>query len=233
MINRQLISSLSYILDFIFPNKCFSCDSLIKKLYLCDKCHLNFIDRSQLCRTCMRQANYICSVCNFNPPAYDYLYSALIYDDIAKEILHKFKYQDQLYIRFLLSKIIGNICESFIENIDIIIFVPMHRFKLIKRKYNQSALIAKDIAKNYKKVFLTDCIIKNKNNIAQVKLTGDARRNNMQRSFVFNKKYANYIKGKNILIIDDIFTTGSTLHHCAKTLEGCKTIYAASFAAVI
>lgn len=103
--------------------------------------------------------------------------------------------------------------------IDYIVSVPMHLSKLRKRGYNQSFLLANDLAKITGIDFIKDLLIKVKNTKRQVGLNISKRKTNLKDSFSVKDKYKDIIRGKNILIIDDVFTTGSTINECARILK--------------
>ena len=111
-----------------------------------------------------------------------------------------------------------------------IIPVPIHRLRLLKRRYNQSALLCKYLAQKSGIVADYTSLQRSRNTIPQVELSGTARRNNLKQAF----KVANphNVKGKKIVLIDDVSTTGSTLNECAKVLHksGAAAIYSLTLA---
>ena len=111
-----------------------------------------------------------------------------------------------------------------------IIAVPLHKLRLIKRKYNQSILLAKHLSIKTKIPINYTSLIRTENTIPQVQLSGKARLNNLKNAFMI--KYPEIIKNKKIVLIDDVETTGSTLKECAKILKkaGAQNIYALTIA---
>ena len=120
--------------------------------------------------------------------------------------------------------------DIFAEGVDLIIPVPLHYTRLIKRRYNQSALLAKELGKltgievDYKS------LVKGRITKAQIDCNGTERLKNVKDAF-YVKSIEN-IKGKRVLIIDDVLTTGSTLKECGKALKDAKpkSIYALTLA---
>jgi len=104
-------------------------------------------------------------------------------------------------------------------NIDLMTIVPLHKKRLKKRKFNQVALIGKAMFKKSSSKFFLDILLRTKNNISQVKLGKTQRERNLKNIFMLNEKYRDLVKGKNILLLDDVMTTGATLEHCAKVLK--------------
>ena len=109
--------------------------------------------------------------------------------------------------------------ENFINKYDVIISVPIHNKRMKTRGYNQSKLIAKEIAINCGKEYYDNVIIKSKNIAPQSTLDMLERVKNIKEAFSIGKN-SEKISGKNVALFDDIFTTGSTVNECAKILKG-------------
>ena len=137
---------------------------------------------------------------------------------IRKFLIH-YKFNDQSYlyltiVNFLLkNKKIFEILKSY----DTIIPVPISKKRRKERGYNQSELIAKEMAKNLGIEYNTDCLIKVKNIVEQSKLNKEERQKNIQGVYELHKQ--NKLQNKKILLIDDIYTTGSTVNECCKILK--------------
>ena len=132
-----------------------------------------------------------------------------------------FKFYDKTDLASLLAKMMyvaGK--DIFASDIDLIVPVPLHYSRLIKRRYNQSALLAKELGKltNIKVDYNT--LVKGRITKAQIDCDGKERLINVKNAFYI--KDAGKIKGKRILLIDDVLTTGSTLNECAKVLKQAK-----------
>ena len=96
--------------------------------------------------------------------------------------------------------------------------VPLHYVRFVTRRYNQSALLAHALAKHTNLPVLPDALTRTRHTKPQTGLTRKQRENNVKGAFAANPKHTHHIKGKHILLIDDVFTTGSTLHACTKAL---------------
>ena len=106
-----------------------------------------------------------------------------------------------------------------IDQADVIIPIAMHKHKLLKRGYNQAALIAMKIAKLKKIKYLPQAVIKVVNTDSQAGLKKSQRIKNIKNSFKLNDKFINEIRGKKILLIDDLITTGASIDECCKILK--------------
>ena len=220
------------IQKLLFPDYCLSCREEVESYGLCGKCfkQIKFIS-TNCCKFCSHPFPYndsfekICAACLVDPPIFDKNLSAIEYNDMARNLIIKFKYQDQQILKKYFINVMGYKAREIIEESDIICPVPMHWFKVLMRNYNQACILAKYISQNWQKDYIPDLLLKIKYTKPQVSLSGSARKKNISGSIKFNQKFD--IKNKVILLIDDVFTTGSTLNECAKQLKknGCKKVY--------
>lgn len=222
---------LDLVLDFIYPKNisCILCNKPIKKINtysLCKDCfkELNFIQDG--CIKCGKPIIYHslekldlcgCSYC-FNKSFYfDKAISCIEYSDISKSMILGFKYKNKTYM----AKYISNIMKEKLdlENIkfDYITFVPLHKKRMRKRGFNQSEKIAKELAKMID-IPILDCIYRKLNTNRLYNLNRKERKIELKNAFLV-KENINYANGKNILLIDDIFTTGSTVNEISKLLK--------------
>ena len=140
--------------------------------------------------------------------------------EIRKYIIN-YKFYDKTYLYIFLANIIiknKKVCE-FLNCYDIITPVPMHYLKKWQRGYNQTALIARKISIDTEELEYIEILKKIKNTKSQSSLNKEQRLNNVQNVYRAKEKYIEYIKNKNILIFDDVYTTGSTVNECAKELN--------------
>ncbi len=145
------------------------------------------------------------------------------YEGIIRKIILDYKFNEKSYTYLTFTKFIlknKNVFEK-IKSYDTIIPVPISKKRYKERGYNQSYLIAKEIAKNTDLEILNNCLIKTKNIIEQSKLNKEERKINIQG--VYEIKNSALIKNKKILLIDDIYTTGSTVNECSKILNKEET----------
>ena len=150
----------------------------------------------------------------FNKHAYIFKYRGKI-----RELLIDYKFNNKAYLYKTFSYVILNNPNiiTFMNEYEVIIPVPIHKQRYNHRGYNQSELIAKEISKCLSTKFLSNVLIKTKNNSAQSSLNKIERFSNVKD--VYKIKNINLIKGKKILLIDDIYTTGNTVNECSKVLK--------------
>ncbi|MDD4531812.1 MAG: ComF family protein [Candidatus Pacebacteria bacterium] len=204
--------------DLIFPKKCINCKK--EGSYLCEDClSLKEINPYRYCLCERMEKKDKCDVCKNR--YLDKLFSAASFENrILKEAVHKFKYG---YIKDLshpLSILILSHLQILEVNLDqsvIIIPVPMTDKKKRRRGFNQSEEMAKIISRATGIPLLSDVLIKNKETAPQMELNKKERMENIKKCFEI--KNQEKIKGKTILLLDDVYTTGSTMEECAKKLK--------------
>ena len=187
-------------LGYIFPSRCGVCEKLGEG-YICKNCYQKII-------------KYL-----YNNECNKEIFFLLKYEEFIRSKMIDYKFNNQSYLHNMFFEIFiknKNACE-FLKNYDIIIPVPIHRKRKIERGYNQSELIARDLAVYFKIPICTNILIKQKNTVMQSGLGRKDRIKNVQN--VYKVKHKEKIKGKNILILDDIYTTGSTIKECKKILK--------------
>ena len=218
--------------DIFFPQRCCGCDTLTQ-------------DDSPFCKSCKKlvipykSTNSECDICGFRIDKcicekrrfYTSFTTVFYHEDNARKNIFRLKFHSRPDIAENFSKaLILQLNErEVLSNTDIITFVPMRRFAKLKRGYNQSELLAKQLSRNtgieclplLTKEFRT----RNQHTLGKI-----ARSTNLLGAFEVKKEQAEYIIEKNILIVDDVFTTGSTMNEIAKTLLifGADKIFAAS-----
>lgn len=223
MIKQIIHNSLQHI----FPSQCIGCGVFVTfSEGLCHNCwsKVKFINENS-CSICStpfdNETNHsgsICAKCLANRPLYNRHRSVIEYNDLASKLISDFKYNDKTYLQKYFANIIFNRHNHMIQNADIIIPVPLHRKKLLKRKYNQAALIAKLLCKMSGKKYLCDALIKTKNTESQVGLDYKKRISNLKGAISCSANTAKLIENKNIILIDDVMTTGTTINLCCKEL---------------
>lgn len=210
---------LDYILDWFFPTKCPFCGKLTERFDI------------KVCKDCEKNLPRVQSAAQVQKFKHiDACVAPMYYEGIVKESVRRYKFSGKngyghVYADFMLKAIDENAITC-----DIITWVPIHRKRYRERGYDQSAIIARDIARK-KGAKCTGLLKKWRSNPPQSGSGGkEARKANVAGVYKVINKSA--IKGKTILIVDDVVTTGSTLSECASMLKaaGAAKVYAAAFA---
>ena len=223
---------IKFILDLLYPAR--------PKCNICGR-----VGAGAACSICMASLDYLqgvtclhcgkqlseqyqdstCPDCKAGVFYYERAYSCFEYKGMGKELVYKFKYEGKTQ----LSKVIAGLMEERLRNerlsIDAIVPVPIHENKLMTRGFNQSYLIARELGERLRKPII-DCMERTKETKEQYNLDRAERYLNIVDAFSVKLMY-NIDKYKSILLVDDIYTTGSTVNECSKVLKhfGAKTIY--------
>lgn len=192
------------ILELIFPRKCMFCNEKINERYTCGKC-LNIIKY------------YKEWVEKPVDAYYDKLICAMKYSGKPRTQMLKFKFNAAKYLAKGFAEILFQKIIKYDINADLIIPVPISKKRYYERGYNQSELIVKYLSRLIKLEYRNDILIKVKNNNRQSELSENKRKDNVKDTYSI--KNAEMIKGKKIILIDDIYTTGSTVNECSKILK--------------
>ena len=225
--------------DLFFPAVCFKCGDKLCDSFLCQEC-LENIDffKAPLCRLCSKPLKEntpsLCRDCVSKKTPYSYLISVAVYKEPIMSLIHDFKYRNCDWLTDFLSKLmIEHLLKIDFDpkKYDIATCVPMHYLKRKERGYNQAELLAKTIANHFKITFRDDIIYQTRYRKPQATLKEKDRKKNIENCFLAKET----AKGKNILLIDDIFTTGSTIKACSRALknEGAGDITVVTLAKTI
>lgn len=144
-------------------------------------------------------------------------YSAAIYEGTMKELIHSFKYKGKLTLTRTFIKLMADHIKENPEilDVDLITAVPLHRSRLMRREFNQSLVLANKLAREFS-LPAKDALKKTKKTKYQNELSKSERLTNLKGAFRVRDN--NDISGKDILLVDDVMTTGATLNECADTL---------------
>ncbi len=200
---------LDEFLELIFPTVCGFCGK---------------INKEGLCKECEQKISMKVDYCidTFNDKYFEKHIYAMKYDGIIRNEILNYKFHDKSYMYKTFSKIIlksKKICD-ILENYDIITDVSIHKKRKKERGYDQSALIAKEIARNIGGLKYEKLLKKVKNTPRQSSLKKSERLTNIRNAYEVTNKAI--ICGKRIVIFDDIYTTGATANECAKVLKQMK-----------
>jgi ComF family protein len=242
---NMLRNFIQGLVEIIYPKVCITCKNKLNGKasvdnLICLNCW-GKIKRNlpPFCYRCGRhlEANYlnknICPNCLKMPLHFDRAFSPCVYEGIIKELIHKFKYEGKDYLGSTLNKLmIEFICEYNLplELIDFIIPVPLHKTRLREREFNQAEILSKHLAQEFNKKLLTDNLIRYRMTKTQTELKETERLLNVKDSFSVKEK--EMLKGKNILLVDDVLTTCATASEVAYVLKnaGANVVFVLTLA---
>ena len=165
-----------------------------------------------------------CAICVTENKNYDVARAALVYDDASRSLILGFKHGDQTQTVVSFIPWLFQAGREQIAAAEMIMPVPLHRWRLLHRRYNQSALIARALGRASGKTVIQDGLIRTRATPTQGHLKAGERTRNVRNAFAVREGID--VNGKNILVIDDVYTTGSTVSECARALKdaGAATV---------
>ena len=221
------------ILDIIYPVRCPICGDIVipKGEKICSSCKqkLHYIEEPR-CKKCSkpmeREEKEYCNDCEHKNFHFTKGFSVWVYDATMRQSIAEFKYHNKkehakFYIQEMLH-IYGDMIKKLCP--DAIVPVPIHRSKYLERGYNQADILARGIGKELKLPVLSHLLIRNKKTLPQKQLSNKERLRNLQEAFDFDESGAERFQKeiKKVLLVDDIYTTGSTIEACTNVLKAHK-----------
>lgn len=205
------------VFDFVFPTK--------ELCYFCNEDELKI--ESYICKSCRNNIEIVNKEVFLDSEYITESYYTTVYDRFMKDIIKRYKFNDKSFLyKPLGAMLLQTIYEKGLDKkADLITFVPSHRRKEAIRGYNQSELLAMFVAKELH-IPLSKTLIKKNHTLDQHFLDKEERKYNLKGAFKVKEREA--IRGKNILLIDDILTSGSTMEECGMELKKseAKAIFA-------
>lgn len=154
-----------------------------------------------------------------NPPVFERLRSVAVHDGIAKSLVHGLKYRDRTDLAVMMAEWMIRASDGTVGTCDAIVPVPLHAFRLWGRKFNQSAELARAIARSSGKPFLATTLIRNRRTAQQVGLGASQREENVRGAFSVTETGKTALFGKRIVLVDDVYTTGATVSAATRALK--------------
>ena len=231
------------VIDFLAPPKCLVChEAVLEPASLCLSCwaHLRMID-APVCNVLGIPFAYdqgegaISPAALADPPPWDRARAAVAYDEASRRIVHGLKYRDTMEAGLLMARLMARAGQPLIQEADMVIPVPLHRFRLWSRRFNQAAFLSQQISRQFGKAYRSDVLLRTKASRSQVGLSFDERRKNVAKVFHVAPEGFGHLAGRRILLVDDVLTTGATAGSCAAVLKkaGAAHVDVLTFALVL
>jgi ComF family protein len=218
---------LRRLADFLIPPQCLACGQ-------------GLVDPAALCADCWRQMRLIetpcCDVLGVpfaydqgegtvspaaltDPPPWNRARAAAAYGEVAKNLIHALKYRDRHEAALVMARLMVRAGASVLAEAEAIVPVPLHRLRLWTRRYNQSSLLAQHLCRQTKHAYRPELLLRIRATRRQVGLDHDRRRKNVQGAFRVPEAMKGEVRGRHLLLIDDVMTTGATAGACAAALK--------------
>ena len=224
------------LLDFLYPRNCIYCGISSPETFrfICWDCWSDatrvVAPFCELCGDPVAGAvdhDFICYACSSEPPSFDRARSAARYEGAVGEALRQLKYEKGFWMGPDMAKVMKNclIAEYSVEEFDLVVPVPLHHVRRRDRGYNQSAVLAKELAELLGYRMDSGVVRRIRGTMTQTNLTATQRLSNVKNAF--ESRNEKRLAGKRVLLVDDVMTTGATVNACAKALKkgGASSVY--------
>ena len=230
------------LIDLILPPRCPVTGDLVSLQGTVSAAYwtqLNFI-QSPFCTCCglpfstPEPVGTVCGACLADPPPFKHARSALYYDDASARMILSFKHADKTLLAPLLAQWLQQSGADVLDGADYLIPVPLHRWRLLKRRYNQAGELARALSRKTAIPWLPHALRRHRATDSQGHKNAAARAENVRGAFKIQPAATSLLKGHKIILIDDVYTTGATLKACCKTLHkaGAREIHVLTLARV-
>lgn len=230
-------------LDMLLPPRCIACGAVVDAPgALCPGCWRAVVFlQAPHCACCGLPFDYDvgpdarCGACLRAPPAFDRARAAIAYDDASRSLVLGFKHGDETHAARAFGGWLARAAGPLAVGADMIVPVPLYRWRLWRRRYNQAALLAHALGRQVGVPVVPDLLIRHRATPSQGGLGRSGRQRNVRGAFAVRSAGAGRIRGARVILVDDVLTTGATVAECARVLrrQGAATVDVVTLARVL
>jgi ComF family protein len=228
--------------DLVTPSQCLGCGAPVgEPASLCVPCwgRLQHIDEP-VCDMLGTPFAYdqgpgtLSAAALADPPVWDRSRAAVIFDEGSRGLVHALKYQDRQEAGILMARMMARAGRQLLHETEVILPVPLYRWRLWRRRFNQSAYLAQQLSRLSGKPWESGLLLRGRRTRSQVGLDHAERRKNVKGAFHLTEEGQGRVSGRAVLLVDDVRTTGATAEACSMVLKaaGARTVSLLSFALV-
>lgn len=224
---ENLAAGRTRLLELIYPPQCIACQAATSEAFgLCPACWVSmpmisapFCQRLGTPFAVDYGAEMLSPAAIADPPRFDRGRAAALHSGLARDLIIRFKFGERLDLARPLARLMTQAGRDVLATADLLVPVPLHRLRLWRRRYNQAALLAREVGKLSGLPVCLDAIHRVRRTQAQLGLDRAQRRSNLAGAFRLNPSVAPSLRGRHVVVIDDVRTTGATLNACAHILR--------------
>lgn len=238
----KLAEAFAPLVDLIYPPRFPSCgEAIAAQDGLCAVCWSELVVPSEAaCTACQRPfgdtvvTGSVCAPCLAKPPQHDGIAAGTIYNEASRKLVLAFKHGRRIALASMLGRMIAARLPT-LQGEWLIVPVPLHRWRLWRRGFNQSGLLAQEIGRLIAQPVLIDGLRRRKHTRTLGRLGRPARARMLSGAIGLNDRHRSRINGARILLVDDVMTSGATSDACARVLKraGAEQVIVACFARVL
>lgn len=245
---RQLKASVAPAVDLLYPPRCPLCgEGIAEQRGLCPECWPKLeIPSEPQCATCQRplpermaelesdHSTLMCAPCMQHAPVHDGIAAATIYNDASRQLILAFKHGGRIALAKMMAGLIAARLPEW-QELPLLVPVPLHRYRIWRRGYNQAGLLAQELTRLGKGRLLIDGLSRTKPTQSLGGLGRRERAKVLKGAIAVTPKRRSQLKGRDVILVDDVLTSGATSDACAGVLRrsGAKAITVACFARVV
>ena len=215
------------VIDGLLPPCCLGCGAAVERQgTLCADCWKALTLLGPPCCACCGYPfpyavddEALCAACSRQHPVFDAARSVFRYDDASRDLILRFKHADETHGAGFFGAWLARAGAAVCGRADLIAPVPLHRWRLLARRYNQAALLAGALARAADRPLAVDLLLRRRHTPSQGRLSAIARRRNVRGAFAVRGGWRECVRARRILLVDDVFTTGATVEECARVLR--------------
>ncbi|MBM3490550.1 MAG: ComF family protein [Alphaproteobacteria bacterium] len=230
-------------LDLVLPARCLACGGEVDR-------------QGQLCAPCWRAIRFLappccaccgfpfaydegggarCAACLARPPSFARARAAFVYDDASRGLVLAFKHADRTHAAPAFAPWLARAGADLLAEAELLAPVPLHRWRLLARRYNQAALLSAALARLGGLPHRADLLQRRRWTPSQGRMSRTERRRNVAGAFRVRPRHCDMVAGRRVLLVDDVLTTGATVEACARALlrSGARAVDVLTLARVV